>query len=180
MRMLSISPYVHCFQSCTPYVEVIMLLLSLLQLVHPNGHHLVCYERSHDLCHQCRQLQSYDEGPQRQMFMCVCLVCLIEHPYCYCYVKYIADPVKLYVSLQMKENTYKRLTFVNTILIKYNILTGVENLSLADCNKYYVSLSSISLYQSQFSQLQKILHLEILISLFSFADLSVSKAHHIT
>lgn len=40
---------------------------------------------------------------------------------------------------QMKENTYKRLAFVNTILIKYNILTGVENLGLADCNKYYVS-----------------------------------------
>jgi hypothetical protein len=42
--------------------------------------------------------------------------------------------------LQMKENAFKRLTFVNAILIKYNILSGLENLGLADCNKYLVSL----------------------------------------
>ena len=40
---------------------------------------------------------------------------------------------------QMKLNMYRRLTHVNSILIKYNLLTGVENLGLADCNKYYVS-----------------------------------------
>ncbi|ELU15394.1 hypothetical protein CAPTEDRAFT_224550 [Capitella teleta] len=37
---------------------------------------------------------------------------------------------------KMKENAYKRLTFVNTILVKYNLLSGLENLGLADCNKY--------------------------------------------
>ncbi|KAI0228770.1 hypothetical protein LSAT2_020766 [Lamellibrachia satsuma] len=41
---------------------------------------------------------------------------------------------------KMKLNMYRRLTHVNSILIKYNLLTGVENLGLADCNKYYISL----------------------------------------
>ena len=40
----------------------------------------------------------------------------------------------------MKEQTYKSLSKVNTTFVKYNILVGVENLGLADCNKYYVSL----------------------------------------
>ncbi|ELU08653.1 hypothetical protein CAPTEDRAFT_228275 [Capitella teleta] len=39
---------------------------------------------------------------------------------------------------KMKLNTYKRLSVVNSKLMKYNILTGLENLGLADCNKYYL------------------------------------------
>ena len=40
---------------------------------------------------------------------------------------------------QMKLSSYKRLSQVNTTLIKYNLLMGLENLGMADCNKYYVS-----------------------------------------
>ena len=43
-----------------------------------------------------------------------------------------------YSTFQMKINTYKRLSFVNTSLVKYNILCGLENLGMADCNKYYI------------------------------------------
>ena len=39
----------------------------------------------------------------------------------------------------MKLSTQERLCYVNSVLSKHNILAGVENLGLADCNKYYVS-----------------------------------------
>ena len=39
----------------------------------------------------------------------------------------------------MKNSMYKRFAKVNTTFIKYNILAGIENLGVADCNKYYVS-----------------------------------------
>ena len=42
------------------------------------------------------------------------------------------------IFLQMKQMMYKRLARTNTVFIKYNILLGVENLGVADCNKYYV------------------------------------------
>ena len=45
-----------------------------------------------------------------------------------------------FMYLQMKDNTYRSLSQVNTVFVKYNLLVGVENLGLADCNKYYVSL----------------------------------------
>ena len=40
---------------------------------------------------------------------------------------------------QMKASVYNRLFKVNATFIKYNILAGIENLGMADCNKYYVS-----------------------------------------
>ena len=45
----------------------------------------------------------------------------------------------IFLYFQMKDKTYRRLSEVNTVFIKYNLLVGVENLGLADCNKYYVS-----------------------------------------
>ena len=39
----------------------------------------------------------------------------------------------------MKASVYNQLFKVNTTFIKYNILAGIENLGMADCNKYYVS-----------------------------------------
>ena len=39
----------------------------------------------------------------------------------------------------MKITTYHQLSKVNTTFIKYNLLLGLENLGMADCNKYYVS-----------------------------------------
>ena len=39
----------------------------------------------------------------------------------------------------MKASVYSQLFKVNTTFIKYNILAGIENLGMADCNKYYVS-----------------------------------------
>ena len=41
----------------------------------------------------------------------------------------------------MKQSTYQRLTEVNAVFARYNMLAGVENLGLADCNKYYVSFT---------------------------------------
>ena len=41
----------------------------------------------------------------------------------------------------MKITTYHQLSKVNTTFIKYNLLLGLENLGMADCNKYYVSFN---------------------------------------
>ena len=43
------------------------------------------------------------------------------------------------ILFQMKISTYHQLSKVNTTFIKYNLLLGLENLGMADCNKYYVS-----------------------------------------
>ena len=45
---------------------------------------------------------------------------------------------------QMKKSTHERLCYVNAILSKHNVLAGVENLGLADCNNYYVSCHHVS------------------------------------
>ena len=43
---------------------------------------------------------------------------------------------------QMKSTTYHQLSKSNTVFIKYNMLIGIENLGMADCNKYYVSFNT--------------------------------------
>ena len=43
----------------------------------------------------------------------------------------------------MKIATYHQLSKVNTTFIKYNLLLGLENLGMADCNKYYVSFCNL-------------------------------------
>ena len=50
----------------------------------------------------------------------------------------------------MKERTNKRLARVNHVFSKYNVLAGVENLGLVDCNKYYVSFGlSARVYEAK-------------------------------
>ena len=51
----------------------------------------------------------------------------------------VGDVCNTLFLFQMKASVYNQLFKVNTTFIKYNILAGIENLGMADCNKYYVS-----------------------------------------
>ena len=53
----------------------------------------------------------------------------------------------------MKISTYHQLSKVNTTFIKYNLLLGLENLGMADCNKYYVSFVYSTVSHTSWSQL---------------------------
>ena len=59
--------------------------------------------------------------------------------YAHVSLAYVFQFFYVVVSFQMKTSTYHQLSKVNTTFIKYNLLLGLENLGMADCNKYYVS-----------------------------------------
>ena len=41
---------------------------------------------------------------------------------------------------QLKSRLHKKLGEVNACLVRYNLLAGIEDLGIVDCNKYFVSL----------------------------------------
>ena len=48
----------------------------------------------------------------------------------------------------MRRSTFRKLSFVNSKLAKYNMLASIENRGFFDCNKYYVSLRYVVLQKN--------------------------------